>query len=461
MKAEKLWTRNFILIMIVSLFSGFLVNFFTNTMPVYAEEMTHTAVYAGLVTTTYTVAALATRPLVGVACEKMDSKKLIICGLILMTVSCFGYMFAATIWIILAIRIIHGIGFGIKTTASGVLVADIIPKSRFAEGIGMFGLYLPVTNAIGPAFGLYVVESGKFSTLFVIAGGLGCIAIILMMLMKDSGNASLKSKVTEVRTDEAEHAAGCRTANEAARAAADEAASEIVKMENGASSEAVNKDANDSTVNHAGLVELPKTFLKFEFGVVYPSIVLALTYFGYSAIISFIALYGQSEGMKGVGLFFTIGAVALFISRYIFAKLVKKFGYHRFVVGSLVLFAVILILIPYTRNMYLLYGMSVFYGIALGIVPMAVNAQVLERCSMKRRGTATAAYTSAMDIGIGIGSITLGIIVEMTSFKIAFGVAGAVCLVAVAVYLVTVVRDHEEYKKRMEEINMKLRRQEL
>lgn len=422
MKKEKLWTRNFILIMIVSLFSGFLVNFFTNTMPVYAEEMTHTAVYAGLVTTTYTVAALATRPLVGVACEKMDSKKLIICGLILMTISCFGYMFAATIWIILVIRIIHGIGFGIKTTASGVLVADIIPKSRFAEGIGMFGLYLPVTNAIGPAFGLYVVEAGRFRTLFVIAGVLGCIAIILMMLMKDSGCTSLKDEAAEARSDE--------------------------------------EDAGDHATNNADMVELPKTFLKFEFGVVYPSIVLALTYFGYSAIISFIALYGQSEGIKGIGLFFTIGAVALFVSRYIFAKFVKKFGYHKFVVGSLVLFAVILILIPYTRNIYLLYGMSVFYGIALGIVPMAVNAQVLERCSMKRRGTATAAYTSAMDIGIGAGSITLGIIVEMTDFKIAFGAAGAICLVAVAVYLVTVVRDHEGYKRRMEEINMKLRRQE-
>lgn len=411
MTKERLWRKNFILIMIVSLFSGFMVNFFTNTMPVYAENMTHTAVYAGLVTTTYTVAALATRPLIGVACERFDSKRLIICGIVLMTISCFGYMFAASIWMVLFVRIIHGIGFGIKTTASGVLVADIIPKSRFAEGIGMFGLYLPVTNAIGPAVGLYITEAGKFNMLFITAGVIGCTSLILMMCMKKS-KADISATVDDKRIEDEE-----------------------------------------ITFEQVEEIKLPKTFLKFEFGVVYPSAVLALTYFGYAAIISFIALYGRSEGISGIGLFFTIGAIALFISRYIFAKLVKRYGYHRFVIVSLILFAAVLVIIPYVKNIYILYCLSVFYGIALGIVPMAVNAQVLERCSVKRRGTATAAYTSAMDIGIGLGSIVLGVLVEMSGYKWAFGFAGFVTLLGAGIYMVTVMRDHEEYKRRIDAIN--------
>ena len=146
---EKLWTRNFILLVMASLGSGFLVSLFLNTLPLYAEQMTGTAVYAGLVTSCYSMAALATRPVVGILCEKMSALKLIIIGLVMMAVSCYAYSFATAIAGLLFIRILHGIGFGIKSTASGVLAAEIIPKSRFAEGIGMFGLYLPVANAIG------------------------------------------------------------------------------------------------------------------------------------------------------------------------------------------------------------------------------------------------------------------------------------------------------------------------
>ena len=41
--------------------------------------------------------------------------------------------------------------------------------------------------------------------------------------------------------------------------------------------------------------ELPKSFLGFGFGVVYPSITLMLVYFGYSAVISFVALIIEEE----------------------------------------------------------------------------------------------------------------------------------------------------------------------
>ena len=77
---EKLWTRNFILLVVASLGSAFLMSLFLNTLPLYAEQMTGTAVYAGLVTTCYSLASLATRPVVGMLCEKTSAQMLIIIG---------------------------------------------------------------------------------------------------------------------------------------------------------------------------------------------------------------------------------------------------------------------------------------------------------------------------------------------------------------------------------------------
>ena len=403
---DKLWTKNFILLIVASLGSGFLVSLFLNTLPIYAEQMTGTAVYAGLVTTGYSMAALATRPVVGILCERVSALKLIIIGLSMMMVTCYAYKFASTIAVLILIRVLHGIGFGIKSTASGVLAAEIIPKSRFAEGIGMFGLYLPVANAIGPAFGLWVAEEGSFQTLFNIAGAIGIVSVVLMFLIRQPRTSSQEAGKKRVDAGEEQ--------------------------------ETISAD------------RLPKSFIGFEFGVVYPSLTLMLVYFGYSAIISFVALYAISSGVSGIGLFFTIGAIALFVARLFFAKLVKRYGYHRFVIVSIILFAAVLFLIPHIENIIALYGCSIFYGAALGIVPMAVNAQVLERCSVKRRGTAMAAYTSSMDLGIGIGSVLMGAVVDSAGFTPAFSMAGGICAAGAVVYVLTVARDHEQYVARIE-----------
>ncbi|MDO4515297.1 MAG: MFS transporter, partial [Lachnospiraceae bacterium] len=176
---------------------------------------------------------------------------------------------------------------------------------------------------------------------------------------------------------------------------------------------------------------------------------------GYSAVISFVALYAVSNNIEGIGLFFTIGAIALFAARLMFAKLVDRFGYHIFVLVSTVLFAIVLVLIPHLHNIMALYAASIFYGSALGIVPMAVNAQVLERCSQKRRGTAMAAYTSSMDLGVAIGSILMGAVVDAGGFTPAFTLSGCICAMGAVVYALTVTRDHKKYVERMKAFNQK------
>jgi predicted MFS family arabinose efflux permease len=414
MSEDKLWTRDYILLIIASLGSAFLVSFFLNTLPLYAEQMSGKAAYAGLMTTVYSIAALATRPVVGVACEHVRKVRLVIIGLVVMTSVCFSYMAAGTLFALLLLRAVHGIGFGIKSTTSGVVAAEIIPKSRFAEGIGIYGLYLPVANAIGPALGLFIIGSGGtagFRKLFVLAGIIGMISIIVMLNLKygkEESRQPRRSQQEKTKLNEAERKA------------------------------------------------LPKTICGFEFGVVYPSIVLVLMYFGYSAIASFLPSLGVSRGLEGIGLFYTIGAAALFLSRLIYSKLVKRFGYNLFMIMSLLLFAVALIVIAFAKSIVIMYIMSVLYGIAMGIVPMVVNTQVLERCSSKRSGTAMAAYTSSMDIGIGVGSIALGIIADATSYATIFVIAGVCSLLAAAVYCLTVVRDNNAYIEKINDINQQL-----
>lgn len=389
---EPLFTKNYILLIVTAFIGGFLMTLFTSTLPLYAQRLTGSPVYAGLVTTLFTIAALAARPVTGVICEKKRHVPILIIGFAFMTCACLLFNWVNAIALFLAIRMLHGVGFGIKTTVSGVLVADHIPQERFAEGIGIYNLYLPLTNALGPALAYYIIgdgDVGNFKTLFIIGAVMGGLAIVLCFFLKDRAGQPVEKSMEQDK---------------------------------------VSKD-------------LPPSFLGFEKGVVTPSIVLMLMYVGQGAILSFIALYSMDTGIGDVGAFFVVNAAALFFARFFYAKGVKKTGYDMPTQAGLLIFAVGLILIPLAKNLFMLYVAAVFLGIAMGIVPMAINAITLERCSKQRSGTAMAAYTSAMDIGVGLGSMILGFILSHSSYLCIFMIAGLCSVGATMIYYFTLRGD--------------------
>lgn len=61
-------------------------------------------------------------------------------------------------------RLIQGIAVGIAGTATGTIIAQILPQSRKGEWIGFFSLSAILSTAIGPFFGILLikVENGFF-----------------------------------------------------------------------------------------------------------------------------------------------------------------------------------------------------------------------------------------------------------------------------------------------------------
>lgn len=79
-----------------------------------------------------------------------------------------SYLFASTIFLLLAVRILHGAGFGITTTTYGTVVSDLIPSARRREGMGYFGLSGTIAMALGPLIGLWLMQTYNFTILFYV-----------------------------------------------------------------------------------------------------------------------------------------------------------------------------------------------------------------------------------------------------------------------------------------------------
>ncbi len=70
-------------------------------------------------------------------------------------------------YLLLALRFIHGIAFGIAATATSAIVLEVIPDNRKGEGIGYFSLFMSLAMVVGPFLGLSLMAHTNFNLLFM------------------------------------------------------------------------------------------------------------------------------------------------------------------------------------------------------------------------------------------------------------------------------------------------------
>ena len=83
------------------------------------------------------------------------------------------------------VRLLNGIATAIATTATGTIAAYVTPTpTRKSEGISLFSLSLVLGTAIGPFFGMLLMNSFSIKILFIICVVLGVISGLLSLFIR-------------------------------------------------------------------------------------------------------------------------------------------------------------------------------------------------------------------------------------------------------------------------------------
>lgn len=365
--------------------------FFFSALPIYAQKVSGTTAYAGLLTSVYTFAALAVRPLSGILADKIGRTKLLILGAFLCTIACSLYYFDPLLILLLCIRALHGVGFGIQSTSGGAVAADVIPKSRMAEGIGYFGLYGTIAAAVAPGLALSIIGDGEmqsFRTLFILAAAVSFVSMIFACF------------ITYERKDKA----GLRQ----------------------------NPQAKANINNDKPADQLRTLF--------YPALVLVLAYIALSSVTSFLPLFALDRNLGNIGLFYTVNAVGLFLSRLFLGKIADKKGVDVVVIPGIILLAFCFLLIPLVHHLTYLLIIAFPLGFAQGAVGPAINTLMFNLCSANRRGMASAAFFSSIDTGFGLGSLMFGFIAESSGYYFVYWGAMIITALSLIAYLSGIVK---------------------
>jgi MFS family permease len=383
-----LWTKDFIGLAISNLFLFISFQMLIPTLPVYMEQQGGGELAIGMVIGVFTLSALITRPFAGKGLDTIGRRKILILGLIIFILCIMGYYLMTTVLLILLVRFIHGIGWGMTTTTYGTIVSDLVPAERRGEGMGYFGLSVNIAMAIGPLVGIWAINTYGFGTLFVISTGLALLPILVSRYISFPEVERVQSKTDDIQPS-----------------------------------------------FFAGLLERNAFF---------PSLLVLLFTFSYGGIVSFITLFGKEVGIENVGWFFVANAFMLILTRPFAGILFDRKG-HEWVLLPGIFFTITgLFILSYTETLSLLIIASLFYGAGFGAISPSLQAWTINRVAPNRRGAANGTFFSAFDLGIGLGAVFLGLVAKYTSYGMMYRFSIIFLLLFVVLYVFYLYKERRE-----------------
>ena len=409
---HEIFTRDFLLLATVNLamFFGFQM---TNVgLPVYVAQLGANAQMVGLIGTVMTITAVVVRIFAGPLLDRFGRKGALVGGSVIMAASIFSYAVFPIVGVILGVRLLQGIGWGLGSTASSTMAADVIPKRRFAEGMGYFALTNAVSSALAPAVSISLVQGPGAHYMIYVAAGCTALAFVLALFQRNTVNRQAAAKRTVAESD-----AGTRPDERKPRSSAP-AGQHPANIGQAVTAQA-GPPASTSILDTV-----------FERRAVFPGMLMLLVNIGFGCITTFIALHGLEQGVDNVSVYFIAYAVVTLASRPFIGRLIDRYGYRLPSILSCAGTVLTLVLIGLSNSAPLFACAGALAGLGIGTAMGVYQAMAVASVEPWRRGVATSTYFIAFDVGIAIGSLLGGMVAGALGYTAMYIVVAAFPLAA-------------------------------
>ena len=388
MKKNSMWNRNFILVFLCNLLIAFSFHILTPTLPKYVVAMGGSVEMAGLVATAFTVTSVITRPFAGYYIGIKSRKKILMVSVSIIAAAILGYMFSPSVAIMMAFRLLHGIGWGMATTAtSTVLVASIL-EEQIGRAIGLYGICSSLASVFAPNLGLKLSDSIGYFYMFLVAFVLAAGGCLLGLMIKESALRASKEKPAEK-----------------------------INLLN-------RLFAKETTV---------------------PALITLSVGAGMAVITNFIALYADSLRVENIGYFFTVAGAVMLFTRPLFGRLSDSRYNRTIVLVALGGFSLVFLTLGLAKTLPTFLLGAALYGTFYGALGPMMQSWCVRSVDVSKSGMANSAYYTALDIGNAIGAPVGGWISARMGYGSMYFIIMTLQLMALVFVFVWTMRERERH----------------
>lgn len=378
---QKLWTKDFLIVSLINFTITLIFYLLMVTIAGYAvEKFDASTSTAGLVSSIFIIGTLFGRLGTGRIIGDWGSKKTLFCGLLLFMLSTMSYFIALNLPFLMLNRLVQGIALGIASTATGTIIAQILPPERRGEGIGYYSLSAILATAIGPFIGILLTQLFEdYRMIFAVDSVLAIICFMMYFIVKVPGAPKNSNAAAEK--------AGFKLSN-------------FIEMR-----------------------ALPIAFVALVIG------------FAYSGVMSFMTFYAKELNLVTAGsYFFIVYAIVILATRPFTGKLLDSRGANIIIYPCLVLFAIGMYAFSSATSTGVFLIAAAFIGIGYGNFNSVAQAIAIKVTPNERLGLATSTYFILYDLGLGIGPYFLGFFVPTMGYSAIFLAMVAVIFISIVLY---------------------------
>ncbi len=381
MEQGKLWTRTFIVLMIVNFCSA--LSFYLIMVKITEFAVDTYGLPQSIAATTvtaYVIGALLTRLFFGGQIDRWGVKRSLVIGSSVNAVAMLLYLVPLPFVPLMVVRVVHGFGFALMSGSAAAGAALVIPKNRYGEGIGYFSTMQALATGIGPFVAILVTNAfGGYTPMFATASFIAVLAL---------GSVALV---------------------------------DIPAAEKPAPHMHVSKSRGLASLVQMSVVPIASTMF--------------LVYLGYSGILSFVTLYATERGLSdAVSLYFVVYAVVILVSRPPVGRRVDRKGENSTIYFCFASLVVGFVMLAFAVNGALLLASAAFAGFGIGATQSIVQAVIARDTPPAELGKANSTFLMSLDLGSGVGPIVIGAIIPFLGYSGSYLALAVLAVIAACIY---------------------------
>ncbi len=344
------------------------------TFPFFVTSLGGDAIAIGVAASLFSLATVVARPFVGWIIDTRGRRTILLIGLVGLALMPMGYCISAGIALAILLRTIHGVFHAVASNANSTWVADIVPRERMGEGLGMHGLSLAVSTAIAPAIGLTIMGKFGFHPLFVMTSISVVVAFCLTLIIRNK-NYTLEHKPLRLK--------------------------ELIEP-----------------------MSLPAAITQCLFMVTY------------SVVEVFVAIYATTKGLPSGGVYFVFIAISTLVTRIALGRFVDLHGEKLLVYTGNAACVCAVLLLVLCRSLPCFILSALLMGYSFGAIVPSLQTMAMHAVAPERRGAATSTFFVAFDLGVAVSGFIAGVLIKTLGYDAMFLIMMTFCFLSLAYYYI-------------------------
>lgn len=370
--ADRVLSRPFVLVVLAEFGVCLAIGMLLVVLPVYADgPLDAGSVGVGIAVAAVSPALLVFQPVAGRIGDRHGRRILIVAGALVAAGSIAAYTAADSLELLVALRLVSGIGEGLVLVGGATMVTDLAPESRRGEAVSLYTLGLWGGFAFGPLLGEAVLGDGSYDAVWLTATACCVVAGVIGLALPET---------RPVATTQAD---------------------------------------KPSPLIHPAALR--------------PGVVLISLLFAFAGFGAFSALYARELGLDGAGAVFLVFSAGVGATRIVARRVPDRLGAKRTSGSALVLVSAGLLTIGVWNTPVGLFAGTVVFAVGHAFAFPALMTLAVSRAPATERSSVVGTFSACAEIGFAVGAISLGAIAAVAGYDSVFVVCSVAPLLGALV----------------------------